>query len=101
MLVGGADMPYPPATKDLHHEMELVVAIGTGGRDIAESDALTHVWGYCAGLDITLRDLQNAAKKTASKTAKKAPAKKTAAKKSATKKTAAKKTAKKAASKSA
>ena len=64
VLVGGADMPYPPATKDLHHEMELVVAIGTGGRDIAESDALTHVWGYCAGLDMTRRDLQNAAKKT-------------------------------------
>lgn len=64
VLVGGADMPYPPATKDLHHEMELVVAIGTGGKDIAESDALTHVWGYCAGLDMTRRDLQNAAKKT-------------------------------------
>ena len=64
VLVGGSDMPYPPATKDLHHEMELVVAIGTGGRDIAESDALTHVWGYCAGLDMTRRDLQNAAKKT-------------------------------------
>ena len=64
VLVGGADMPYPPATKDLHHEMELVVAIGTGGRDIAESDALTHVWGYCAGLDMTRRDLQNAAKTT-------------------------------------
>jgi len=64
VLVGGADLPYPPATKDLHHEMELVVAIGTGGRDIAESDALTHVWGYCAGLDMTRRDLQNAAKKT-------------------------------------
>ncbi|APT56057.1 fumarylacetoacetate hydrolase family protein [Roseomonas gilardii] len=64
VLVGGADMPYPPATRDLHHEMELVVAIGTGGRDIAESDALTHVWGYCAGLDMTRRDLQNAAKKT-------------------------------------
>ncbi|UPG72850.1 fumarylacetoacetate hydrolase family protein [Roseomonas gilardii subsp. gilardii] len=64
VLVGGADLPYPPATKDLHHEMELVVAIGTGGKDIAESDALTHVWGYCAGLDMTRRDLQNAAKKT-------------------------------------
>jgi len=64
VLTGGADMPYPPATKSLHHEMELVVAIGTGGADIAVADALRHVWGYCAGLDMTRRDLQNEAKKT-------------------------------------
>jgi len=64
VLTGGADMPYPPATKSLHHEMELVVAIGVGGRDIAVGDALRHVWGYCAGLDMTRRDLQNEAKKT-------------------------------------
>ncbi|MFT8243665.1 fumarylacetoacetate hydrolase family protein [Roseomonas sp. BN140053] len=63
VVLNGADMPYPTATKDLHHEMELVVAIGTGGSDIAEADALTHVWGYCAGLDMTRRDLQNEAKK--------------------------------------
>jgi len=64
LVVNGADMPYPPATKSLHHEMELVVAIGSAGADIAVGDALKHVWGYCAGLDMTRRDLQNEAKKT-------------------------------------
>lgn len=63
LVSGGADMPYPTMTSNLHHEMELVVAIGTGGKDIAEADALGHVWGYAAGLDMTRRDLQNAAKK--------------------------------------
>lgn len=63
LVTGGGEMPYPPATKDLHHEMELVVAIGTGGRDIAEADALKHVWGYAAGLDMTRRDVQGEAKK--------------------------------------
>lgn len=63
LLINGADMPYPTRTKDLHHEMELVVAIGTGGKDIAEADALSHVYGYAAGLDMTRRDLQAAAKK--------------------------------------
>ena len=63
LLLNGADMPYPPASKDLHHEMELVVALGKGGTDIAEADALSHVWGYAAGLDMTRRDVQNAAKK--------------------------------------
>ena len=62
VLTGGADMPYPAATGDLHHEMELVAAIGTGGSDIAAVDALAHVWGYAAGLDMTRRDLQAAAK---------------------------------------
>jgi fumarylpyruvate hydrolase len=64
VVTGDADMPYPSATKNLHHEMELVVAIGTGGTNIAVGDALKHVWGYCAGLDMTRRDLQNEAKKT-------------------------------------
>jgi fumarylpyruvate hydrolase len=64
LVVDGADMPYPPATQSLHHEMELVVAIGSAGRDIPVGDALRHVWGYCAGLDMTRRDLQNEAKKT-------------------------------------
>jgi fumarylpyruvate hydrolase len=64
LVVDGADMPYPSATTSLHHEMELVVAIGSAGRDIAVGDALRHVWGYCAGLDMTRRDLQNEAKKT-------------------------------------
>jgi fumarylpyruvate hydrolase len=57
-------MPYPTMTSDVHHEMELVVAIGKGGANIPESDALNHVWGYAAGLDMTRRDLQAAAKKT-------------------------------------
>ena len=62
IVAGGGDMPYPPGTADLHHEMELVAAIGTGGRDIAEADALGHVFGYAAGLDMTRRDLQGVAK---------------------------------------
>ncbi len=64
LVTGGADMPYPTETNSLHHEMELVVALGTGGADIAEEDALKHVWGYAAGLDMTRRDLQDEAKKT-------------------------------------
>ncbi len=63
VLTGGADMPYPTATAELHHEMELVAAIGLGGADIAAGDALGHVWGYAAGLDMTRRDLQAVAKK--------------------------------------
>ncbi len=59
----GAILDYPPETQNLHHEAELVVAIGTGGREIAEADALSHVWGYAAGNDLTRRDLQAAAKK--------------------------------------
>ncbi len=56
-------MPYPSLTTDLHHEVELVVAIGQGGRDIRAADALAHVWGYAVGLDMTRRDLQGQAKK--------------------------------------
>jgi fumarylpyruvate hydrolase len=63
LLTGDADMPYPPQSQDLHHEMELVVALGAGGANIAEADALRHVWGYAAGLDMTRRDLQGQAKK--------------------------------------
>lgn len=55
-------LPYPPRTEDLHHEVELVVALELGGADIAEADALRHVFGYAAGLDMTRRDLQGAAK---------------------------------------
>jgi fumarylpyruvate hydrolase len=62
-MTGDADMAYPPQSKDLHHEMELVVALGKGGANIAEADALSHVWGYAAGLDMTRRDLQGQAKK--------------------------------------
>lgn len=54
---------YPPGTTDYHHEAELVVAIGKGGRDIAEADAMSHVFGLAAGLDMTRRDLQGEAKK--------------------------------------
>jgi len=63
VLTGGTDMPYPPGTADLHHEMELVAAIGSGGYDIKPGEALGHVYGYAAGLDMTRRDLQSEAKK--------------------------------------
>ena len=62
ILAGGGDMPYPPGTADLHHEMELVAALGRGGRDIPVEAALEHVFGYAAGLDMTRRDLQGEAK---------------------------------------
>ncbi len=59
----GATVAYPPATSDLHHEVELVVAIGRGGSDIAPATALEHVFGYAVGLDLTRRDLQSAARR--------------------------------------
>ncbi len=55
-------LPYPPATEDLHHEIELVVALRSGGADIPADEALAKVWGYGVGLDLTRRDLQAAAK---------------------------------------
>ena len=58
----GTTIPYPQATRNFHHEIELVVAIGTGGAEIAQAAALDHVFGYAAGIDLTRRDLQNAAK---------------------------------------
>ena len=58
----GAVIPYPPQTADLHHEAELVIAIGTGGARIAADRALDHVFGYAAGNDLTRRDLQAEAK---------------------------------------
>lgn len=63
VVVGGASIPYPPQTEDFHHEIELVVAIGKEGADIPVDQALTHVYGYAAGLDMTRRDLQAVAKK--------------------------------------
>ena len=63
VVVGGASIPYPPKTEDLHHEIELVVAIGKDGANIAAADALDHVYGYAAGLDMTRRDIQAVAKK--------------------------------------
>jgi len=56
-------MPYPSLTHNLHHEIELVVAIGTGGKNIAAADAHKHIFGYAVGLDMTRRDLQNEMKK--------------------------------------
>jgi len=56
-------MPYPTLTGELHHEIELVAAIGKGGRDIAVADAPGHIWGFAVGLDMTRRDLQAEAKK--------------------------------------
>jgi fumarylpyruvate hydrolase len=58
----GRDPAYPPRTGNLHHEIELVVAIGKAGRDVAVEDALGLVYGYAVGVDLTRRDLQNAAK---------------------------------------
>ncbi len=57
------EMAYPSLTHDLHHEIELVVAIGRGGRDITAADAAAHIWGYAIGLDMTRRDLQADMKK--------------------------------------
>jgi len=56
-------MPYPSQTANLHHEIELVVAIGRGGKNIAAADAHQHIFGYAVGLDMTRRDLQNDMKK--------------------------------------
>jgi len=57
-------IPYPSLTKNLHHEIELVVAIGTGGKNIAAADAAKHIYGYAVGLDMTRRDLQGEMKKS-------------------------------------
>jgi fumarylpyruvate hydrolase len=58
IVADGADVPYPQATADLHHEVEMVVALGGGGRDIPADRAAALVWGYGVGLDLTRRDLQ-------------------------------------------
>jgi fumarylpyruvate hydrolase len=58
----GKDAPYPSATQNLHHEIELVVALGKGGADVAVGDALGLVFGYAVGVDLTRRDLQAAAR---------------------------------------
>lgn len=63
IVTDGKDFPYPSQTKDVHHEMELVVALGKGGTNIPEAQALDHVYGYAVGLDMTRRDLQGEAKK--------------------------------------
>jgi fumarylpyruvate hydrolase len=58
----GATVPYPSLTKDLHHEVELVVALKAGGRNIKTADALSCVYGYAVGIDLTRRDLQFASR---------------------------------------
>jgi len=63
LLVNGGDFPYPAKSSDVHFEIELVVALGKGGKDIAAANALDHVFGYAVGIDMTRRDLQGEAKK--------------------------------------
>lgn len=58
LVTDGADVPWPPATRELHHEVEMVVALGRGGTQVAVADALDLVYGYGVGLDLTRRDLQ-------------------------------------------
>jgi fumarylpyruvate hydrolase len=62
IVQSGATMPYPPKTEEVHHEAELVVAIGIGGSDITTERAVTHIFGFAAGNDLTRRDLQATAK---------------------------------------
>lgn len=62
VISSGSSIPYPPGTADCHHEMELVACIGKAGFNIAEEEALSHVFGYACGLDLTRRDLQTQAK---------------------------------------
>lgn len=62
VVPGGGDIAYPPLTSNLHHEVELVVALGSGGRDIPVEKALACVYGYAVGIDLTRRDLQAALK---------------------------------------
>lgn len=63
LVTEGRPFPYPSASRDVHHEIELVVALGSGGTDIPVEDALGCVYGYAVGLDMTRRDLQGEAKK--------------------------------------
>jgi fumarylpyruvate hydrolase len=62
LVTDGADVPYPSVTNDLHHEVEMVVALGSGGSDLTVDQAAATVWGYGVGLDLTRRDLQAQAK---------------------------------------
>lgn len=63
LVVEGGDVPYPPATENLHHEIELVVAIGTEASSIDPARANEYIWGYATGIDMTRRDVQAWAKK--------------------------------------
>ena len=62
LVLDGGDFPYPSLSENVHYEIELVVAIGKGGRNIAPGDVLDHIFGYAVGLDMTRRDLQGVAK---------------------------------------
>jgi fumarylpyruvate hydrolase len=62
IVTPGKDVAYPPKTANLHHEIELVVALGKGGKDVPVERALDLVFGYAVGVDMTRRDLQNAAR---------------------------------------
>ena len=63
IVLDGSDLPFPSQTEDLHHEVELVVALGRGGANVSVEDALDLVFGYAVGFDMTLRDVQGRAKK--------------------------------------
>src|SRR3954471_5964386 len=63
IVPSGSSIGYPVGTKDGHHEIEMVVAIAKGGKNIPVDKALDHVWGYGVGLDMTRRDIQGEAKK--------------------------------------
>ncbi len=62
ILPSGGEFPYPPLSSKVHHEIEMVAAIGKGGHDISRESALDHVYGYAVGIDMTRRDLQGEAK---------------------------------------
>jgi fumarylpyruvate hydrolase len=62
VVLDGARVPYPPFTADFQFEVELVVAIGRGGRNIAVAEANSHIWGYAVGIDLTRRDRQRDAR---------------------------------------
>lgn len=62
VVASGATIPYPPQTNDFHYEIELVAALRSGGANIAREEALAHVFGYAAGIDLTRRDLQKRAR---------------------------------------
>src|SRR5579862_5576669 len=62
IMPDGAAVPYPPLTRDLHHEVELVVALKDGGRNIKAAEANNLIWGYAVGIDLTRRDLQIASR---------------------------------------
>ncbi len=63
LVCGATQFPYPAQSADVHHEIEMIVALQSGGTDIAIADSMNHVWGYGVGLDMTRRDLQGQMKK--------------------------------------